>query len=220
MSLEFSGRGDPQKTLALLWRESGGLRRGPKRRLTLDDVVRTALDLADAQGLDALSMRTLAEALGVTPMTLYTYVPGKAELLDLMVDAVHGEDAASWVPEGDLRGRLEAIARHNQQTYRRHPWLLQVSPVRPVLGPHGLAKYERELRALDGVGLDDLEMDAVLTLVNNYVHGAMHSAHEAAEAVRRTGMSDAEWWQAYGPLLAARVDAERFPLASRVGRKP
>ena len=217
MSVEFSGRGDPQQTLALLWGESLGSTRGPKRRFSLDDVLRSAIQLADEHGLDALTMRSLAEALGVTPMTLYTYVPGKAELLDLMVDAVHGENAGAGSPEGELRARVEAIARQNQERYRRHPWLLEVSPVRPVLGPHGLAKYERELAALDGVGLSDLEMDAVLTLVNGYVHGAMRSAQSAAEAVRRTGMSDAEWWQAYAPHLAARIAPERFPLASRVG---
>ena len=74
--------------------------------------------------------------------------------------------------------------------------------------------WERELRVLDGLGLSDLDMDAVLTLVNGYVHGAMRSAYEA---VRRTGMSDAEWWEAYAPHLAAVVDPARFPLASRVG---
>lgn len=215
MGVDYTGRGDPQTTLALLWGTDQGTRRGPKRRLTLEHVVSTALRLADADGLDALSMRSLAEALGVTPMTLYTYVPGKAELLDLMVDAALGEESESAT--GDLRARLEAIARQNRATYRRHPWLLEISPVRPVLGPHGLAKYERELRALDGLGLSDLEMDSVLTLVNGYVHGAMRSAREAAEAVRRTGMSDAQWWQAFGPKLAAIVDPERFPLASRVG---
>ncbi|MNK68663.1 Tetracycline repressor protein class E [compost metagenome] len=215
--VEFSGRGDPQTSMALLWGESVGTRRGPKRRMTVNDVTRAALELADAEGLDALSMRHLADALGVTPMTLYTYVPGKAELLDLMVDAALGEGTAGGEAHGDMRARLEAIARQNQDTYRRHPWLLQISPTRPVLGPHGLAKYERELCALDGLGLSDLDMDAVLTLVNGYVHGAMRSAYEAAEAVRRTGMSDAEWWEAYAPHLAAAVDPARFPLASRVG---
>ncbi|HEY1176756.1 MAG TPA: TetR/AcrR family transcriptional regulator, partial [Phytomonospora sp.] len=61
--------------------------RGPKQGLTIEAIVRTAIALADAEGLAALSMRKVAERLGVGTMSLYTYVPGKPELLDLMLDA-------------------------------------------------------------------------------------------------------------------------------------
>ncbi|MFC7716310.1 TetR/AcrR family transcriptional regulator C-terminal domain-containing protein [Nonomuraea recticatena] len=117
-------------------------------------------------------MRRVAEKLGVGTMSLYTYVPGKPELLDVMLDTVYGETARPEDVPGGWRGRLEQIARENWALYLRHPWLLQVATSRPVLGPHTTAKYEYELRAIDGIGLSDVEMDSVITLVTGFVHGA------------------------------------------------
>ena len=103
-------------------------------------------------------MRKVAERLGVGTMSLYTYVPGKAELLDLMVDASVGP---STTVDGRWRERLEQIAREQWERYHRHPWLLEITMVRPVLGPNVTARYEHELQAIDGIGLTDIEMDAV-----------------------------------------------------------
>src|SRR5688572_27806436 len=83
-----TGEGDPARTLALLWRRAERGTRGPRPKLSVDAVVDAAIALADEAGLQAVSMRTLAGRLGVSAMTLYTYVPGKAELLDLMLDAL------------------------------------------------------------------------------------------------------------------------------------
>lgn len=214
--MEYSGAGDARKTLELLWGVPPHRGRGPRPKLTVEAITRTAIALADAEGWEAVSMRRLAEQLGVTAMSLYKHVPGKAELLDLMVDAVYGEATPAAV-DGPWRARLAAIAHDNQALYRRHPWLLQISLTRPVLGPHALAKYDRELGALEGLGLSDVEMDAALTLVLQFVSGAMRSRLEAEEARRRTGMSDAQWWEAHAPLLETLIDPERFPLATRVG---
>src|SRR5262249_25174996 len=80
-----TGGGDPARTLQLLWRDPAAVtRHGPRQGLTIDQVVAAATALADAEGLDAVTMRRVSGNLGVVPMTLYTYVPGKAELLDLM----------------------------------------------------------------------------------------------------------------------------------------
>ena len=82
-----TGAGEPSRTLALLWRDpGGGRRRGPGRSVTVDAVVEAGLALADAEGLTAVTMRGVAQRVGVSKMSVYTYVPGKAELLDLMVD--------------------------------------------------------------------------------------------------------------------------------------
>jgi len=146
-------------------------RRGPRPKLTTADVIRAAITVADAESLDAVTVRRSAEHLGVSPMTIYTYVPGRTELVDLMIDHVHGELTA---PEPGLgwRAALTAIAEDSWRMYHRHPWLLQVTTGRPTLGPNTFAKYERELRAVDGIGLDDLEMDAVVGLVTSFVQGA------------------------------------------------
>ena len=162
-------------------------------------------------------MRRVAERLDVTAMSLYTYVPGKAELLDLMLDTVYGETARPAPADGPWRARLEQVARENWALYLRHPWLLQVATSRPVLGPRVIAKYDFELGAVDGIGLTEIEMDLVISVVTNYVHGAVRSAVEVAEAQSRTGMTDNQWWEAYGPVLEKVFDPQRFPLAAAVG---
>jgi AcrR family transcriptional regulator len=213
----LSGSGDPARSVALLWRERERPKRGRRPKLTVDAVMAAAIELADEAGITALSMRALAERLGVGTMTLYTHVPGKAELVDLMVDTVLGETARpDEMPEG-WRARLELVARENAALFHRHPWLLEVVTVRPPMGPGVLAKYDFELRALEGVGLSDVEMDSVLTLVIGYVQSAARVALEATLVEQRTGLTDEQWWQAQAPLLEQVIDAGRFPIADRVG---
>ncbi|MFC4114692.1 TetR/AcrR family transcriptional regulator [Nonomuraea zeae] len=218
MTVEYSGKGDPARSLALLWRTSERTSRKGKPELSVDRIVRAAIEVADAEGLQALSMRRVAERLGVGTMSLYTYVPGKPELFDVMLDTVYGEsDRPEDVP-GGWRGRLEQIARENWALYLRHPWLLQVAASRPVLGPNVTAKYDYELRAVDGIGLSDLEMDSVITLVTGFVHGAARGAVEAAQAESQTGMSDEQWWAAHAPFFSRIADHGRYPVATRVGQ--
>ncbi|NRQ36350.1 TetR/AcrR family transcriptional regulator [Nonomuraea sp. NN258] len=217
MTVEYSGKGDPARSLALLWRTSERASRKGKPELNVDRIARAAIAVADAEGLQALSMRRVAEKLGVGTMSLYTYVPGKPELLDVMLDTVYGETARPDEVEGGWRTRLEQIARENWALYLRHPWLLQVAASRPVLGPNVTAKYDYELRAIDGIGLSDVEMDAVLTLVTGFVHGTARGAVEAAQAESQTGMSDEQWWAAHAPFLSRIADTSRFPTAARVG---
>jgi len=212
---EYSGAGDPARSIELLWGLQERSKRGPKPKLTLAKITRAAIEIADAEGLDALSMRRVGDNLGVTAMSLYSYVPGKAELLDLMLDAVYAEFTDT--PKSAWRERLEHVARENWALYLRHPWLLQVAIARPVLGPNTIAKYDHELRAIEGIGLGDIDMDLIVTALGNYVHGAVRAAIEAAQAVQQTGKTDAQWWEEHAPLLEKVFDAERFPTATRVG---
>ncbi|WP_157250047.1 TetR/AcrR family transcriptional regulator C-terminal domain-containing protein [Nonomuraea typhae] len=218
MTIEYTGKGDPARSLALLWRTSERVSRKGKPDLSVTRIVWAAIEVADSEGLPALSMRRVAEKLGVGTMSLYTYVPGKPELLDVMLDTVYGETERPEDPPGGWRERLAQIARENWRLYLRHPWLLQVATSRPVLGPNLTAKYDYELRAMDGIGLTDVEMDAVLTLVTGFVHGTARGAVEAAQAESRTGLTDEEWWAAHAPFLARIADPARFPVAARVGQ--
>ncbi|RAY14193.1 TetR/AcrR family transcriptional regulator [Actinomadura craniellae] len=225
MTTEYGGGGDPARSIELLWGTAERPRRGPRPRLTVPQVARAAIELADTEGLGALSMRRVADHLGVTAMSLYTYVPGKAELIDVMLDTVYaeavreavGETVGPESPAAGWRAALERIARRNRDLYLRHPWLMQVATSRPVLGPGLIAKYDLELRALDGLDLTDVEMDLLLSLVLDYVHGAARVAVDAARAERDTGMTDAQWWQAHAPLLQRALDPDRYPVATRVG---
>ncbi len=221
---EYSGRGDPRRTLELLWGTRKGPSRGPRPGLSVEAVVGAAIGISDAEGLSVLSMRRVAERLGVSTMSVYTYVPGKGELLDLMLDKVMGEaiesDAGDCAGDcaGGWREGLEQVARRNWELYHRHPWMLQVAATsRPPLGPNVIAKYDQELQAVDGIGLTEVEMDSVLTLVLGHVEGAARRSVAATEAVKDTGKTDHEWWAANVPFLEKVLDSESYPIAARVG---
>ena len=221
MATEFTGTGDPARSMALLWRSpaDGSARPGPKSALDVDRIVASAVRLADAEGLAALSMRRVAAELGVAAMTLYTHVPGKGELVDLMLDDVLGElyPDERVVTSGAWRTRLKTLARANWDFFLRHPWALHLSTGRPPLGPGLMRKYELELRAVDGLGLPEVQMDLLVTLVNGFVRGTVGGVQEKADAERVTGVTEDEWWAATAPYVAQVFDADRYPTAARVG---
>ncbi|GIJ45557.1 TetR family transcriptional regulator [Virgisporangium aliadipatigenens] len=211
---------DPARTLALLWRDSGAVSaspRGPRQTLTVDRIVDTAIGMADADGLDAVTMRRVAQALDVAPMTLYTYVPDKATLVELMFDRALGAMARTEPAGAHWRDRLTAVAHDNRALYEAHPWIAACSTSRPALGPGVCAKYEYELNALEGLGLADVDQDAALTFLLEFVAGIARAAADARAAARDSAMSDVEWWEINGPLLEKVFDPARYPLATRVG---
>lgn len=213
-----SGAGDPARTVALLWGTAVATpRRGPARRLELSAVVAAATALADEQGLDALTMRAVAQAAGAAPMTLYTYVPGKAELLDLMLDAAYARMRRADTTGQPWRDRAIALAAENLALHLAHPWTVEVSTLRPTLGPGAIGKYEHELAAFTDLGLTDVQVDDCLTYLLDFVRAAARSTVDAAVARREGAGDDAAWWAAAGPLLARVIDPTEYPLASRIG---
>lgn len=216
MTSDYSGSGDPARSLPLLWRDQKRPTRGPRPGLSVDRVVAAAIELADVEGLEALSMRRVAERLGVGTMSLYTYVPGKAELLDLMLDTVLAEEARPDGAAGGWRAGLERRAREDWALYHRHPWILQITPSRALLGPNETDLFEATMRVVDGIGLGGAEMVLVVSLVAEYTRGAAQTAVGAAQAERRTGISDEEWWKAREPLFDKYFDPGRYPTLTRV----
>lgn len=217
MASERRRKVDPARSLAILWRTWEPTSRDSGPGLSVDRIARTAIEIADADGIDALTMRRVSDALGSGTMSVYTYIPGKAELLDVMIDTVYGEmDRPPDIP-GGWRARLEHVAVANWALYRAHPWLLGAESSRPVLGPNMLAKYDYELSTVAGIGLSDLEMDAVLTLVLGHVNSAARVALDMAETERRTGMTDGQWWQSTAPWLEKFMKSGNYPTAARVG---
>jgi AcrR family transcriptional regulator len=207
----FGGDAAAARSMALLWgtKPPGG--RGRKPGMTVDRIVAAAVELADADGMDGVSMRRVADRLGVGTMSLYRYVPSKAELQDLMLDAVLAgapavHDAADW------RAGLERFARASLDGYRRHPWLLRASLTRGAMGPNQAAALDSVLRALDGSGLPGGERMAVVGLVAGYVRGAAQQLADDAQA------RDARFWAAFAPLLDAHLDATRYPALTELWR--
>jgi AcrR family transcriptional regulator len=207
---------DPATLVSLLWEPSD---RAGRTGLTKQAVVENAIAIADAEGLGALTMRRVADRLGVGAMTLYTHVPGKPELVELMLDAVAGEVYADGSPPGEQptwRDGVRHVAEHNWRHHLRHPWTVEVVPGRPVLGPGISAKYEIELAPLDGIGLTDLEMDQVLCGVLALVEATARQ-QVGLDRVRTAGGGDLDWWATVSPVLVRAMGGRRFPLAERVG---
>lgn len=216
--IERSGAGDPARTVQLLWRDPAAVpRRGPRHQLTLDQVIAAATSVADAEGLQAVTMRRIATDLGVAPMSLYTYLPNKAELLDLMLDAAYATLPRSDTTGQPWRQRLTEVAAENKTLYDTHPWAAAVSTIRPPLGPGAIAKYEHELSAFDGLGLDDVTTDACLTYLLSFVEACARAAINARLTEQDSAMNDQQWWTLNAPLLARVIDERTYPRAVRIG---
>jgi AcrR family transcriptional regulator len=213
---------EPDRVLPLLWRhaspspEVAAPRRGPRQKLTVDDVVDAAIEIADRDGLTALAMRGLAQHLGIGAMSLYTYVPNRTDLIVLMVDQVLGRTVLPAHPDG-LRERLELVARVQYEDCRNHPWLLEVSGLRAWLGPHVADRYEWQLAAVEGSGLDDIEMDQTVTLLASFGTSIARAEQAVRQAERESGVTDATWWEANYEALGEVMAGREYPLAGRVG---
>lgn len=213
---------EPDRVLPLLWRHASPApdpvapRRGPRQKFSVDDVLDAAIEIADRDGLSALSMRGLAQHLGIGAMTLYSYVPNRTDLIVLMFDQVFGRRTLPPHPD-DLRERLELVARVQYEECRSHPWLLEVSGVRAWLGPHVADRYEWQLTAVEGIGLDDIEMDQTITLLASFGTGIARAEQAVRQAERETGMTDAVWWEANHEALGEVMAGRDYPLAGRVG---
>ena len=239
---------DDVRLLRLLWR--GDELPSARSGLTVDRVVASGVSLADGSGLAAVSMRRVAQDLGVGAMSLYTYVPGRTELVLLMADHVVGElVAAGWAPgerserdggpEQDPAGRgatserserdrgpdqkptwragLRRMAEDFWALLERHPWLLDVPLTRTSFGPNAVESYEAQLAVVDGLGLDPLEMNAVLELVNEHVAGAARRLLAIRADQESSGISDDDWWYGVEATLVEVMAGKDYPLAGRVG---
>ena len=189
------------RSFELLWGRRRRGTRGPAPGLSLERIAEAAIALADAEGMGALSMRRLAGDLGVAPMALYRYVPGKAELIDVMVDAAIGEQ--DLPADGDWRTRLAEAARASRALHERHPWLQPALLARPPLGPNAVAVYERLLAAASGIGLDPAETVAAVQLIAAYAPAALRRA-EASERTERFWADRSAFWEEH-------YEPERFP---------
>ncbi|MGW1178134.1 TetR/AcrR family transcriptional regulator [Kitasatospora sp. NPDC002543] len=229
----YAGQGDAHRSLALLWgapEEPRAGRSGPKPGLSVEAIVSAGIAVADAEGMAALSMRAVGERLGRTAMALYTYVPGKAELLDLMHDRALAELAteAAGATEGagvteatgvaapadDWREAVTAWADDLYACYLRHPWVLQVSQARPVLGPAELAAMEALLRALRPAGLAPSRLRGAVAALWQFIRGQAATTADARGAAAATGVTDEDWWATRSARLAELAPdfAQRFPL--------
>ena len=216
MTSESTDRSDPQRSLERLWGRQEPGRRGPKQSLSTPEVVDIAIALADKAGVQALSMRKVAEAVGVSPMSLYTYVPSKAELLDLMFDRVLGDTADPDETVVGWREKLTFMARERRALSERHPWLLDRATHRPPRGPNMMRKAMGMLSALAAMKLTPQETSLAADVLQDYITGALRSAREAREAEQLSGISDDQWFSVIWPALEKQLDPLHRDTISRI----
>jgi AcrR family transcriptional regulator len=205
VTAESSDRGQAGDTALPVW-----AREKPRRRPTLsrDAIVATAVTIADAEGLDAVSIRRVAADLGVRPMSLYTYIDRKEDLLALMRDEVDGEVLIGADLPSGWRRAMTAIARRTREVVLRHPWMTDLTAHNAAFGPNALRHMEESITALRELGLDPRLTVEVITAVDKYVLG--HISFEVAN--RSIATASIAEQQFFHSLLATG----EFPELSRI----
>jgi AcrR family transcriptional regulator len=220
--------------LDLLWGRRGRGKRGPRPGLSAGAIVEAAIRVADAEGLEAVSMARVAHELGFTTMSLYRHVTSKDELLQLMWNgSAVGAESLELAGE-DWRAKLRMWSVVQREMLDRHPWITQMPMAAPPLAPNSLHFVERGLAAFDETGLPDWERIRVIGLISSYTLNEARMAHDAARAAQlalqagqglpagqKTGAGPgAETAPAPMPtfesLLRELIDEERYPRLYRL----
>jgi AcrR family transcriptional regulator len=180
-----------------------------KLGLSRDRIVRAATDLADTDGVAALSMRRIAVSLNAGTMSLYRHVPGKDELLELMVDAVLGEiplpDHVEW------RDRARAGAFRLRDLSLRHPWLPELLVAQPAMGPNALRGFESAVGPFRDLGCDITTASSIVSTVQGHVLGVVSRELAEGETWRRAGMTEGEWQHHVGPYVRRVIEEGNHP---------
>jgi len=184
--------------------------RGPKPRISLDAIVDVAVTIADTEGLEALSMRRIGQELGVGTMSLYRYVPGKEELLDLMLERVNAPGEAVQLGD-DWRTAMQTLGRSLWALYTSHPWLPLVDQTRPLLGPNALRGMDLAVASLEETGLSGQQQVAVISAIESFVMNAARNHNGVAMAEQSTGVSNDEFWAAQEPVLTKAMESGAYP---------
>ncbi|MGH3454348.1 MAG: TetR/AcrR family transcriptional regulator [Nocardioidaceae bacterium] len=198
-----------ERTMEMLWGQRTQPTRGPRPTLDLDRIAHAALDIADTEGLAAVSMQRVAGDLDVTKMALYRYVSSKTELLAAMIDLAVGPPPDLSHVEGGWRVRLEEWARQLSAAWRDHPWLPGATMGRRVMGPNEVGWVEAAVAALADTGLDGTEqMDSVL-LMSGHIRNTQSA-----------GSAGSFPWTADGRLSPTLADVfenqpERYPALTQ-----
>jgi AcrR family transcriptional regulator len=175
----------------LIWLRPERGRRGPRPTLSREEITRVAIELADAEGIDAVSMRRIAGKLGAGATSLYWYVSSKNDLHELMVDEVIGEIELP-PSSGDWSADLRSIATSTHSVLQCHAWLVLLG-IQPGLGPKTQRFGQAALGALSGLDLDLATQINILAALNNYVFGFVHRELAWTQLRQREGLTDTQW---------------------------
>jgi len=197
--------------VALAWGVAAAPQRGPKREMSVEQIVDAAVDLADSDGLGAVSMAAVAARLGYTPMSLYRYVSAKDDLILLMQEEATGIPSDEIGSIEDWRPALEALCREQVQRYLDHPWVLDIPISGSPATPHSSAWIDAGLRALAATPLDHSERLAVILMVTGHARWAGSVMAGYARAQRQSGQSEVDVARREDELYRSLVSADAYP---------
>lgn len=170
-----------------------------------------AIAVADAEGLDAVSIRRVAAELGARAMTLYSYIERKEDLLALMADEIAAEAVAAEPLPADWREALLLLARRERELVRRHPWRVDLVGRRVAVGPNALRHVEQKLAAFDGLGVDRLTAWRFLAVFNDYMTGFVVREATERRVPREQGINDDERAAAAEPYIRELIEGGEYP---------
>ena len=216
-----SVRVDPElrRRSELLWEDRSPPSRGPKPGLTPDDIVRAAIEIADTDGLGAVTMQAVTAKVGFTTMAIYRYFPNKEALYDAIVDAGMGLPPRPTEPGGDWRAEVKRWARAKRAMLCARPWLAELPFVAAPHGPNWLSWLEALMEPLSRTGLKAADLGEVLSIIDGYTRGASDTAISLARA-RARGISEQQWAAAVGADLGRAIGDPRFPRFASVITTP
>jgi AcrR family transcriptional regulator len=189
--------------------------KGPKPALSLERIVTAAVRVADAEGLNAVSMGRVAAELGTAPMSLYRHVSAKEELLTLMVDAAWGQPPDGSGPGEGWRAGLSRWAWGLRAGARAHPWVVRIPLNSLPIMPNEVAWFENALACLAGTGLSEARKASVIMLLAGYVRNLATTEADIEAAIRASGLDPLQWMASYPRMLAELADPRRFPALAR-----
>ena len=199
----------------LIWLRLARARQDRQPTLSREQIVRAAIEIADSEGTQALSMRRLAAKLNAGTMSLYWYIARKEDLFDLLADEGIGEIVLPEHLSGSWRADLALFAQQTRAVMLRHPWLASMLSSRPGLGPHWLKHFEFFMMAIDHLGLTMTEMAGIFNLVDGYVMGFVQRELEEEETIKRTGVTEVQWQETLAPYMQQLVESGAHPYLAR-----
>jgi AcrR family transcriptional regulator len=207
---------EESREYTVIWARPERAAKGPAPSRSRPQIAVVGVQLADDEGLEAVSMRRVAAALGIGAASLYRYIESKDELYELMVDHVEGEDGPPPPLTGDWRADLSTFAHKTRGSIHRHPWMASLAAGRPTFGPNSLAWAEHSLAAIDRLGLSIDEMLMAGEILRAFVRGYVIGEMAEQQALQRAGLTMDQWMHALGPYMLSVVDQGKHPFLARV----
>ena len=199
----------------VIWDRPERAAHGPAPSLSREEITAAAVKLADTQGIEAVSMRTLAVALGVGATSLYRYFDRKDELIDLMADQAVAAAVLDEIPQ-DWRDALAAIARALRAVCLAHPWVVTAAGRQALIGPNVIRHVEQSLQATAALGLDWTKRLAIWRAVDSYTMGHAHLS-PGRDHSDGTTANDPGWRAAAEAYLQGLADSGNFPNLAAFG---